>query len=67
MQNRGTLWGPPIKLGLLCIKNPIRGTNPPFFAVPPHVFVRLQMDAALRADLEPDMYTMVRKLVVKIK
>jgi len=40
-------------LGLDDKYQPTDGARPPFFAVPPHVLVRLQIDAAFLALRDP--------------
>jgi hypothetical protein len=50
VQTTGNLCGALLKVGFDCIKNPMREAMPAFLG-PPQTFVRLQIDAALRADL----------------
>jgi hypothetical protein len=58
IQKRGTDCGAPINIGLLDKNQPTRGAVPAFFS-PPHVFVLLQIDAALRAARPAEKYTII--------
>jgi len=55
IQNRGTDCGAPINMVLLVKYQPTRGAVPAFLAVPPHVFVLLQIDAEFLLILPADI------------